>query len=190
MNRSSCIISFVSLWFMTLIYGLIYGGSCQRWLTGCHMSNVYLVRFMSWFMVIWPVCHSDCHVTGVLSPLIDMMEVCVNQKIKQMSDLTFDVFITGFMMVLSLTWAVGVFYGVPSWPVTHFQSLGSSWKKMAEQSECIDTLTGSMFVWSIWYMLIPVWLPTGLHLALSKEVVWASGFRVCVLGQHLWWIGF
>ena len=50
----------------------------------------------------WLPCH------WVLSPLIDMTEVCVNQKIKQISDLTCVAFITGYMMVVSVTRAVGV----------------------------------------------------------------------------------
>ncbi len=76
---------------------------CQHWLTGCHMSNVYMVRFMTWFMAIWPLCHPDCHVTpGPVTPDWHDSRVC-KSKDKTDVDLTFD----GFMMFLSLTCAKG-----------------------------------------------------------------------------------
>ncbi len=75
---------------------------------------------------VTPLCHPDCHVTGVLSPLTDMTVGCVNQRSKQMLDLTFDGFMTGFMMFLSLTFAMGVFMAFLPELASSLEVLGSS----------------------------------------------------------------
>ena len=169
---------------------------------------------VDWQVVICPMCTwsdlcVDLSLYGLSVTVVAMSLGAVTLdwhdrgvcKSKDQTDLRFDLCCIYYWIYdgCICNQSCGGFCGLPSWAVTHFQS-GGVWVlpgiKWLSKSQCIYTLTGSMFVWSKWYMvcwygmLIPVWLPTGLHLALSKEVVWASGFRVCVLGQHLWWIGF